>query len=108
MRHIILAVAFITLVASLAWGVSPGFFPPDVQQLMNAVYAQLTPDARILDSNAIRQLTPNQAVLAIGNMRSTVVQLGLPQYIRLCIVQDQIRQMVDPRLQQAFVNGEWG
>jgi hypothetical protein len=74
-------------------GVSPLFFPPDIQQLMNAVCAQLPPDARILDGNAIR-LTPNQALLATVNLRSTVAQLGLPLYIRLSIAQDQIRPMV--------------
>ena len=108
MRHIILALALITCVASLAWGVPPGFFPPDVQQLMNAVYAQLPSDARMLDRNAIRLLTPDQAQLAIGNMRLKLAQLGLPLYVRLCIIQDQIRQMFRPQLQQTFFNGACG
>ena len=94
--------------SAVARGASLQDFPPDVQEILNAVSAQLPQDARILGNKAISALTPDKVQRAIINIRSGVATLGLPAYMSLAVTLDQIRRTLPSNRQQAFVNGVWG
>ncbi len=90
-----------------AEAVPPNSLPPDIQQWLSFLWAQV-PAARQPDIIAIRALAPAQAQRAVHNIRAVrrAVPAGtLIQGARLGV---GIRDMLPPQYRQVFVNGFWG
>lgn len=78
--------------------------PPDIQQLLNTVWARLPAAARQQGMVAIGALSPGQAQQAVATLRSVRPN----DLMQLAGIFEGIRASLPPTAQQRFVNGVWG